>query len=244
MKWDEQSFNKCIQKLKNMHSLPNLFIPANFELPTLKLKKAEVPSDERYSVAEIESQILLGKMTERANKATVKRHNKSKEIKSLNKEARRKEMMQITADNFELWKRLHNRKSSYDIKQLRKDREQNEQYITLRCEYPYVIGPVLSSDKTSSTKNFNHKRIKLSPIDGEEKQLLFKKTGMISEKFFYVEVYKKKSNAWIHAYNGETLIYTLKISLNELKSIIGKSRDYEKLLKLLKLENDELILDS
>lgn len=67
-------------------------------------------------------------------------HSDAPRKKSLNSEARRRQLVQINTENQALLKRLQDKKASIGIKQFKKERETIEKRLKNICEYPYQLG--------------------------------------------------------------------------------------------------------
>lgn len=59
--------------------------------------------------------------------------------KSLNREARKRELMKITAENQVILKRLQEKKPNYNVTQWHREAEDRQKILTNICEYPYAL---------------------------------------------------------------------------------------------------------
>ena len=62
--------------------------------------------------------------------------------KSLTKEARKKEMRKITAENQEILRRIQHAEPTYDHMAWMEDARRHEGYMRNMCELPIAIGPL------------------------------------------------------------------------------------------------------
>ena len=70
-----------------------------------------------------------------------------KEPRSLNKDARKRDLVRIAMENQEILKRISMKKSSYNSKEWEKDRKEAEKYMALMCEFPQNLNNTRSSMK-------------------------------------------------------------------------------------------------
>ena len=102
------------------------------------------------------------------------------------------------------------------------------------CQFPYALG------RGGSTPIHFKKPRKLSPIS---KSIVFKKGVAIDNKYFLIEIHKNKNNITIFTNDVETPdSYSLKIPLREAKELMGNTFNYERIVKMLELEEGELVL--
>lgn len=59
--------------------------------------------------------------------------------KSLNREARKRELMKITAENQVILKRLQEKKPNYNVTQWARDDDNRKKLLVNICEYPYAF---------------------------------------------------------------------------------------------------------
>ena len=62
--------------------------------------------------------------------------------KSLTKEARKREMQKITAENSSILRRIQHAEPTYDHMAWQEDARRHEGYMKNMCELPVVIGPL------------------------------------------------------------------------------------------------------
>ena len=109
--WEEKNLNLHISKLRKKKSRVDLRSPNEFSHLKFKAKQNQ-NEEERYTEIERQNKILLDKMTQIANTQSLKKLPKIS--KSLNKEARKRKLVQITIENQAMMRRIDEKKSSYN----------------------------------------------------------------------------------------------------------------------------------
>ena len=109
--WEEKNLNLHISKLRKIKSRVDLRSPNEFSHLKFKAKQNQ-NEEERYTEIERQNKILLDKMTQIANTQSLKKLPKIS--KSLNKEARKRKLVQITIENQAMMRRIDEKKSSYN----------------------------------------------------------------------------------------------------------------------------------
>jgi E3 ubiquitin-protein ligase TRIP12 len=71
--------------------------------------------------------------------------------KSLTKEARKREMRKITAENQEILRRIQNAEPTYDHMSWQEDARRHEGYMKNMCELPISIGPLSVAREAEDT---------------------------------------------------------------------------------------------
>lgn len=147
---------------------------------------------------------------------------KPKGQKSLNYSQRVQKQRQISRENFKMLQRLQSKKSFYDF---------NEFFsIKRKTSKP---GPLLESVKS----------VKLSPIQFDVKQLVYKKNVFIENKVFQIEITKGVNRIRIVAYECEEKeCFSLELSKNEALTLMGGVEDWDKLINLLHIDGNDLAL--
>lgn len=59
--------------------------------------------------------------------------------RSLNRDARKRELMKITKENMQILKRLQDKKAYYDVNSWQKDEVKRKKVLANICEYPLVM---------------------------------------------------------------------------------------------------------
>lgn len=103
--------------------------------------------EERITEIERENKILLDKMTNIALRHSAKKLPKLS--KSLNKEARKRKLVQIAVENQAMMRRIRQKKSNYNHGSWDIQRKNVEKMLVNICEYPYALGATQKSFKSS-----------------------------------------------------------------------------------------------
>jgi hypothetical protein len=182
--WNDKNLSLHQSNVRNAKSRVDLRSPSKFRHLKFKAKNLAL-QEERYSEIERENKILLGKMNQISNTNSLKQLPRLS--KSLNKEARKRKLVQITVENQAIGKRLSQKKSAYNID---------------ICEYPYTLGSsqklfrsLAKSSKSSGkftetprTSNPSHP-YRHKPLSS----ILLSKKHIISGIKFTVEVKRSKT---------------------------------------------------
>jgi len=133
--FQERSYGIHRQKLKQMKSVIDNRTPQMYPHLYQKLKKAQM-MEELCSMIERDNRTLVKRMTEIMQRPGIDTHN-SIPPRSLNREARKREMLRITQDNQKLLSRIQHRQPTYNHLQWEQQRERNEELCERICRYPY-----------------------------------------------------------------------------------------------------------
>lgn len=159
-------------------------------------------------------------------------------------------------ENQAFLKRLQSKKPSVDMKKMENERAYTEKRLRSMCEYPYRLGVTNESKKvlneliktgvlsaTNSTfKQLKNQPRKLEPIKPTG-NLVFKRGVNIGDRYFLIEITANSKNITIVANDIEKPEnFALELPLQEAMSMMGGKTDYERLVKMLEMENGELVL--
>lgn len=134
-KWQDRSYRIHRQKLQRVKPSIDNKAPAMYPHLYQKLKKAQM-EEERCSEIERDNRTLVRRMTEIMQRSAIDTQNPV-EYRSLNKEARRRELIRVTQENQGLLKRIQRRQPTYNHLVWEQDRERNEALCERICRYPY-----------------------------------------------------------------------------------------------------------
>ena len=109
--WSEKNLNIHMSKLRAIKSRIDFRSPSQFSHLKYKAKNY-VQQEERITEIERENKILLEKMNQIASHSAVRKMPIL--TKSLNKEARKRKLVQITIENQAMIQRLKDKKATYD----------------------------------------------------------------------------------------------------------------------------------
>lgn len=136
-RFQERSYAVHRQKLNNTKCSIDNKTPQMYPHLYQKLKKAQM-EEERCSEIERDNRTLVKRMTEIMQRPGIDTHNKNMNgPRSLNREARKRELMRITQDNQKLLQRIQARQPTYNHLLWEQQREQNEVLCERICRYPY-----------------------------------------------------------------------------------------------------------
>jgi hypothetical protein len=189
--WNEKNFNLHQSNLRKAKSRVDLRSPNKFNHLKFKAKNLAL-QEERYSEIERENRILLDKMTQISNSNSLK--HLPHLSKSLNKEARKRKLVQITVENQAIIKRLSQKKSTYNIDKWENNRKEVEKLLDNICEYPYTLGSSQKLFRNSQKTSKSSGNLLDTPKTSQSKtrSILIRKKQLISGLKFLVEV--RKSN--------------------------------------------------
>jgi len=108
------------------------------------LKKQQM-DEERYSAIERENYLLLDKMSYIMTHPQSFSGKRNKEPRSLNKEARKRELTKITEENRNILKRIQHKEPYYNHLDWEYERKIQEGYLKNICEYPYVLSDAMDA---------------------------------------------------------------------------------------------------
>lgn len=132
------------ERIRNMKPQIDTRTPivANLDHVRINLKKEQMMED-RYSEIDRDNRILLKKMTEimQQQGATLPRveHKPPAGPVSLNRDARKKELLRITRDNQTILKRIQQAQPVYNHVEWEDDNRKNMTFLKNRCEFPLVL---------------------------------------------------------------------------------------------------------
>ena len=193
--WNDKNLTLHQTNVRNARSRVDLSSPNKFSHLKFKAKNLAL-QEERYSEIERENKILLGKMTQISNTNSLKQLPRLS--KSLNKEARKRKLVQITVENQAIIKRLSQKKSSYNIDRWENQRKKVEKLLDNICEYPYTLGSSqklfrsTAKSSKSSGKFIETPKTSQTQFRRLSKSVLLKKKQIISGLKFLVEVKRSK----------------------------------------------------
>jgi Hemingway/CFA97 len=148
--WNEKNQNIHITNLRKIKSRVDVRSPSQFSHLKFKAKNFML-KEERCTEIERENKILFEKITQISKNSSSLRKLPIIQ-KSLNKEARKRKLVQITIENQAMMRRIEGKKSSYNHENWECHRKQVEKMLANICEYPYRLG---STQKDFRFKSYN-----------------------------------------------------------------------------------------
>eukprot|EP00754_Rhynchopus_humris_P040721 Rhum_TRINITY_DN23853_c0_g1::Rhum_TRINITY_DN23853_c0_g1_i1::g.178861::m.178861 len=143
-RWQERAYMLHRKKLSDIKPSIDNKTPQMYPHLYQKLKKAQ-KDEELCSVIERDNRTLVKRMTEIMQRPGIDTHN-TIQPKSLNREARRRELLRITQENQKLLRRIQSRQPTYSHLSWEQQRERSETLCERICRYPY-------RPRTSAEKN-------------------------------------------------------------------------------------------
>ena len=134
-RWQERSYMLHRKKLSDIKPSIDNKTPQMYPHLYQKLKKAQ-KDEELCSVIERDNRTLVKRMTEIMQRPGIDTHN-TIQPKSLNREARKRELLRITQENQKLLRRIQARQPTYNHLAWEQERERSEILCERICRYPY-----------------------------------------------------------------------------------------------------------
>lgn len=171
------------------------------------------------------------------------RTNKSipqKVSRSLNISLRTKKQRQISIDNLGLMQRLQSKKSFYGYRKLATDRSTKNKIAS------NSKNKLLSNDNSGYLRNLGslsaHRPVKLSPINLEFKNIVYKSDVNLNNRAFTVEISKGRKiiRMLVTDESGEN--YSLELKIREALKLMNGEENWPKLLKCLHIDGSGIAL--
>eukprot|EP00931_Biecheleriopsis_adriatica_P023966 TRINITY_DN15029_c0_g1_i1.p1 TRINITY_DN15029_c0_g1~~TRINITY_DN15029_c0_g1_i1.p1 ORF type:complete len:311 (+),score=55.64 TRINITY_DN15029_c0_g1_i1:117-1049(+) len=257
-------------RIKNMKSQVDTRVPtvAMFDHIKVNLKKEQMMED-RYSEIDRDNRILLKKMTEIMKQQTTypatnrasSRASSTGPV-SLNRDARKKELLRITRENQSILKRIQQAQPVYNHVEWEDEHRRNAGYLKNRCEFPVVLRtPRTGKYATSELRNVGHEdegsfTARSAPVggkavqpdldDGANQKFVLKEGMKLSETYYLVDMTTDGRNLFVSAYDNNTGT-TLELVVKERihRRLYRESNgDYRKIASRLQVSTQgQLLLD-
>ncbi|CAD7933861.1 unnamed protein product [Amoebophrya sp. A120] len=215
--------------------------------------KREQLLEERYGEIDRENRILLQKMSDIMRNSTFAAQKPgvgaTRQHVSMNRDARKKELLRITQENQLILKRIQRAQPMYNHIKWEESYKQNQTYLRNCCEYPLVLRksmggvgmetlqqPASVGEGTGKLEKYGEKSADLKYVLKEGKK--------IGESYYLVEMATDGRTLTISAYDGDTQ-KTLELLVNEKnhrRLYRECNGDYSLLANRLHVERDRLIL--
>lgn len=274
-KWQEKERRIHMQKLRNVKPTIDLKKPKNFKHLKSRAKKEQMLED-RYTEIERENRILLEKMTSIMQKPNRTSTSFSTDRfgsttvqpkKSLNKAARKQELLKITLENQAILRRLQDKSSNYNVAKWEHEHRARLELLKNMSEYPYDMmkqgkkrrfnvseagGTAyrprsLGPRQTWRSKNNTAKTapiVKQAEALDENRIVHYKKGKQLGNGYYIVEISSNSNNLFIAAYDVEStesfLITLPEKRANEL--MVEFENNYELMASSLQVMNKRLYL--
>jgi len=251
-------------RVRNVRSLVDTSLPvvAQMEHVRNNLKKEQM-LEERYSEIDRENRILLKKMSEimRQQATETPREKRQPGPQSLNRDARKKELLRITKENQSILKRIQQAQPVYNHIEWEGSNRKNNNYLKNCAEYPLVLRSARGANRSSElvaldldgrpkeevlTARSEKSGMKGAADLGDEGARYVLKEGLrIGDTYYLVEMATDGRALNISAYDGDTqtlleLVVQEKIHRRVYRETNG---DYSALARRLRVDGRRLVLD-
>jgi E3 ubiquitin-protein ligase TRIP12 len=273
-KWQEKERRIHMQKLRNVKPTIDLKKPKKFTHLKSRAKKEQMLED-RYTEIERENRILLEKMTsimQKPNRTTTsfstdRYAQVANNKKSLNRAARKQELLKITLENQAILRRLQDKQSNYNVSKWENDHRHRQELLKNMSEYPYEMQNMgkkrrfnmseaggtayrprsLGPRQTWRSKNNTAKTapiVKQAEALDENRIVHYKKGKQLGNGYYIVEISSNSNNLFIAAYDVESTESFL-ITLQEKRAselMVEFENNYELMASSLQVMNKRLYL--
>ncbi|KRX09744.1 hypothetical protein PPERSA_02616 [Pseudocohnilembus persalinus] len=222
------------QKISNVK--PSIDQGKPKQLKFLKTKKPSAYHMGRETEIRNENAILLNKIVNIMSdykKPNMIRSQTQSQIHhqpgSLNKEIRKRNLVNIVIENEAIGKRISEKKSNYNVQKWKQERKQIEKYITNKCEYQYknyqptqtqVKFGIWDHNQSKSVSNKTSKNFRLAPITHKQQpRKIFNTIRRIGLDKYFIEVKVAKGVFLIQLENVEKANQSYKIELLEKEGL-------------------------
>jgi hypothetical protein len=211
-----------MEKMSRMKANIDNHIPSSASLSHLRVnRKREQILEANYTQIDRENHVLLQRMSDIIKKPSVTMASitQKKELRSLNRDSRRKELKRITDENHAILKRIQSSQPSYDHVKWEQEFKRSRDYLKNTCELPIVLGqpesPGLGSSRSSSSPSVrSHQDHPESVIDVAETggdvvptnpdfKYLAKEGKRIGDTFYLIEVSSDGKGLLVTAFSGQ-----------------------------------------
>eukprot|EP00392_Amoebophrya_sp_AT5.2_P011770 g11855.t1 len=224
------------EKLRNMQPHIDTSEPFCLRLDHIRNNlKREQLLEERYGEIDRENRILLQKMSDIMRNTTVGSQKPgasgTRAHVSMNRDARKKELLRITHENQLILKRIQRAQPMYNHVKWEESYKQNQTYLKNCCEYPVVLRKQMAAGLEGSLAaqatvgEGSGKLEKYSEKAADLKYVLKEgKRKKIGESYYLVEMATDGRTLTISAYDGDTQ-KTLELLAKQLNAdeIVQKS---------------------
>mmetsp|Transcript_10874 Transcript_10874/g.26687 ORF Transcript_10874/g.26687 Transcript_10874/m.26687 type:complete len:315 (+) Transcript_10874:627-1571(+) len=242
------------EKLRNMQPHIDTSEPFCLRLDHIRNNlKREQLLEERYGEIDRENRILLQKMSDIMRNTTVGSQKPgasgTRAHVSMNRDARKKELLRITHENQLILKRIQRAQPMYNHVKWEESYKQNQTYLKNCCEYPVVLRKQMAAGLEGSlaaqaTVGEGSGKLEKYSEKAADLKYVLKEGKKIGESYYLVEMATDGRTLTISAYDGDTQ-KTLELLVNEKnhrRLYRECNGDYSLLANRLHVERDRLIL--
>uniref|UniRef100_A0A6T0T8J7 Uncharacterized protein n=1 Tax=Alexandrium monilatum TaxID=311494 RepID=A0A6T0T8J7_9DINO len=258
------------QRMKHVRPQVDTSQPTTVHLDHLRNNlKREQLLEERYHEIDRENKILLQKMSDIMKSSTYSGARAQSGPPSLNRDARKTELMRITQENQGILKRIQRAQPVYNHVQWEDSYRRSAQYLKNSSEYPLVLKRKTSSSRGSSLTPLGAKEGMstslerasssrgglggtsmeaaggASELGPEDLRYVLKEGKRIGGRYYLVEMATDGRTLAVSAYDGDNQ-KTLELLVNERnhrKLYRDANGDYNAIVEKLRIDGDQLTLD-
>lgn len=258
------------QRMKAMRPQVDTSEPSTAHLDHLRNNlKREQLLEERYHEIDRENKILLQKMSDIMRTSQSGSDRARSGPPSLNRDARKTELMRITQENQGILRRIQRAQPVYNHVQWEDSYRRSAQYLKNSAEYPLVLkrkasrsgslvpiangkigdgpegGLSRSSAETGRTSTGSAPEPGGAEIGGDDLRYVLKEGKRLGQRYYLVEMATDGRTLAISAYDGDNQ-RTLELLVNEKnhrKLYREANGDYNAISEKLRVDGDQLTLD-
>jgi E3 ubiquitin-protein ligase TRIP12 len=249
-------------RIKNMKSQVDTRTPrvATLEHVKVNLKKEQMMED-RYTEIDRDNRILLKKMTDimkqQNTPSVTPRGPVSGGPVSLNKDARKKELLRITRENQTILKRIQQAQPVYNHVEWEDEHRKNCNYLKNRCEFPVMLRTprqgtselvsMVEDDGAMTARSAQSSSAAQQDLtDGANQRYVLKEGMKLSDTYYLVDMSTDGRNLYVSAFDSNSSV-TLEVEVKEKthrKLYREANGDYRRIAQRLKVSSQgRLLLD-
>lgn len=253
------------QRMKQMRPQVDTKEPTTTHLDHLRNNlKREQLLEERYHEIDRENKILLQKMSDIMKTSTYSADRGRSGPPSLNRDARKTELMRITQENQSILKRIQRAQPVYNHVLWEDSYRRSAAYLRNASEYPLVLkrrsgsrsgslvplakdGLGASFDRTDSSSR-GRATSELgggTELGGNDLRYVLKEGKQLGQRYYLVEIATDGRTLAISAYDGDNQ-RTLELLVNEKnhrRLYRDSNGDYNAIAEKLRVDGDQLTID-
>jgi hypothetical protein len=234
--------------------------------------KREQLEEEKYQKIDRENKILLQKMSDIMQQQTYSNLRAQSGPPSLNRDARKSELMRITQENQNILKRIQKAQPVYNHVEWHDQHRKNQVFMKNACEYPPAmlkkkLDPLTNGKMSASSGNIGtqgigaagntfsgsggsadaapHAATATGEQDAAELRYVLKEGRTLGKQYYLLEMATDGRMLAISAYDGDQQ-RTLELLVNERnhrRLYRDANGDYNIIASKLRVEGDQLVLD-
>lgn len=257
-KWQDRLLEQHKDRIRNIKSHVDTSEPAVSQLDHLRynLKKEQLLED-RYTTIDRENRMLLKKMSEimkQPGSGPPLSDRSHRGPVSLNRDARKRELLRIARENQTILRRIHQAQPVYNHVEWEGKYRQNMQYLRNCSEFPVIIRkrsnltsalvPLRQEDDVPfSARSAPTYRAPGEAEGADTRQFVLKEGRSISGKYFLIEMSTNGRTLNIVADNGAEPALALVLKESDHQELLKQhNKDYGKIANLLRIQGGRLEL--